>query len=365
MKNNKSFTVSVKKIKKWTKTNAKPLYVQIAGPATESELDKVLKLASKYDISLLPSYLAFLKIMNGQKNDMAGDAVGLIPANDSSYVLYGTKRIINDLRTGIDSSTYKRRFDCSDEIQQTYFDKSWVRFATDWDAALAIDLNPTAKGKIGQVIFISYTSPIRRVICSSFEDFLTKLANGYETDKYEFTDGEMRKRRKNAFPNLEFKTSPKSKVKKDTPTKEEVKARIEIKGRVLVFTESKLGTRIETAQKVLKKLDGKFSFESVVPFFNSNKHEIAVQKKLVEGGKIQLEYDKETKLLWVITRYQAKAKLTAKELNLLKEHTMGQWSDGLGSSFADEVCNEFGFNVDLFPVLDDYDPFKPVVSQEA
>jgi len=356
---------SVKKIKKWTKVNAVPLYKRIAGPAPKPQLAKVEKLAKKCGIDMPESYLEWLRIMNGQVDDFKDTSVGLIPASVKPYILYGTAMLLNDMSVGFDLSSDKGRFDCDPEIQPIYFDKQWVQFASGCNSALAIDQNPTKQGRLGQVIVIDYASPRRRVVCKSFEEFLAKLAERYECDKYVFVDGLLRKRRKNAFPNLDFTASAKTAVnkKRSKSKKARFKANIEIKGRVRVVNETDSSVDVETSPKVLKRFDGKSSFESVVTYFNSNKHEIAVQNKIVAGGEIELEFDKKTKNLWVVTRYKTKVPLTAKELTLLKKHTLGQWSDGLGAGFADEMFEEFGLTVELFPVLAGYDPSKPLVVQ--
>ncbi|APV48330.1 hypothetical protein BWI17_00700 [Betaproteobacteria bacterium GR16-43] len=56
----------------------------------------------------------------------------------------------------------------------------------------------------------------------------------------------------------------------------------------------------------------------------------------VSGGELEFRYDAKSKQLIGITEYTAPRLLTKSELALLKEYTVGQWSDGIGSNFFQE-----------------------------
>jgi hypothetical protein len=59
----------------------------------------------------------------------------------------------------------------------------------------------------------------------------------------------------------------------------------------------------------------------------------------VSGGLLRFEYDAATKQLYGVTEYIAPRLLTPAEVAVLKEYTIGQWSDGIGSNFfQDRMC---------------------------
>lgn len=56
----------------------------------------------------------------------------------------------------------------------------------------------------------------------------------------------------------------------------------------------------------------------------------------VTGGTLRFEFDETTGVLFGFTRYSAPRLLSEEELCLLKEYTVGQWSDGIGENFTQE-----------------------------
>ena len=69
--------------------------------------------------------------------------------------------------------------------------------------------------------------------------------------------------------------------------------------------------------------------------------------RCVTGGYMRFEYNKRLESLYVITEYDTTRKLTKEEEQQVIDYTQGQWSDGIGEGFEQEI-----FSGDI-PRLDD------------
>ncbi|MEZ6093622.1 MAG: SMI1/KNR4 family protein [Pirellulaceae bacterium] len=121
-------------------------------------------------------YLEWLSAMDGQTNDMNDDRViGLIPRTNiksgGQYFFYSHRMLLNDLSLNFDMAAQKLKHKCSKELNGCYYDPSWIRIGTDWESAIALDMNPSKMGKVGQVIYVDYLSPDRHFLAASFQDF--------------------------------------------------------------------------------------------------------------------------------------------------------------------------------------------------
>lgn len=59
-------------------------------------------------------------------------------------------------------------------------------------------------------------------------------------------------------------------------------------------------------------------------------------KNNIKSGYLQFEVSDFK--LWSITVYNSDRRLTQEELEILKDYTQGQWSDGIGEGFEQEPC---------------------------
>jgi hypothetical protein len=53
----------------------------------------------------------------------------------------------------------------------------------------------------------------------------------------------------------------------------------------------------------------------------------------ITGGLLRFKYNEKTQRLDGVTEYSLSRPLTAEELALLSDYTIGQWSDGIGENF--------------------------------
>ncbi len=140
--------------------------------------------------------------------------------------------------------------------------------------------------------------------------------------------------------------------------------RIQIRGRTEVFQTRADGEREEvSSSKLRQRLHSRvFERHTVLDCLKSGTpKEIKLAKQIRGGGELCLEFDKATKQLWIVTKFEIDRLLNKKEQELLVEATVGQWSDGIGTDFADQCAAETGLFVDLLPFLDDYDATCPIV----
>ena len=83
---------------------------------------------------------------------------------------------------------------------------------------------------------------------------------------------------------------------------------------------------------VLRTLDG-LEHDEVFSDYISDGGDHTLASAGVTGGRLIFRFDVKAKVLFGITEYQAPRTLNNSELAMLKEYTIGQWSDGIGSNF--------------------------------
>lgn len=70
--------------------------------------------------------------------------------------------------------------------------------------------------------------------------------------------------------------------------------------------------------------------------YKDDPNEEALIKKGVKNGYMSFVYEDGT--LYTITEYDSPQELTPEELEILKNYTSGQWSDGIGEGFEQFSC---------------------------
>lgn len=59
------------------------------------------------------------------------------------------------------------------KVRRTFWDHGWLPFASDGSGDfICVDMNPTATGVIGQVVFCSHELPLRKLLATSLEEYL-------------------------------------------------------------------------------------------------------------------------------------------------------------------------------------------------
>ena len=110
------------------------------------------------------------------------------------------------------------------------------------------------------------------------------------------------------------------------------------------------GKKPVTAAAKLKKLNGAKSEELCADFLDDDLADLGIT-----GGAITLVRDSATGEWRVVTEYTAPGKLKPAQLKQLAADTAGQWSDGIGEGYFDELAEHLKVTIDLAPMFDDAD----------
>ncbi|WP_163835292.1 SMI1/KNR4 family protein [Spartinivicinus ruber] len=165
----------------------------------------IKQLEAAIGLSLPEDYKAFLAIHDGEgslrcdpgsleeDDDLDEDAplvCGIMPFHGDllpteEIVAYRNQLIVCVEDLDDDQTLQKLSAQCP-EVQPIFYDERWIPIAADpGHNEVFIDLNPTPKGKAGQ-IFIDYKEPLyREVLADSFAALLKKYADGLEQGLYE------------------------------------------------------------------------------------------------------------------------------------------------------------------------------------
>jgi hypothetical protein len=98
--------------------------------------------------------------------------------------------------------------------------------------------------------------------------------------------------------------------------------------------------------RVLVTLDG-IESDEIFSDYLSDGGDKTLANAGVSGGQLRFRFDKEAGKLYGVTEYSLVRALTADEEALLREYTIGQWSDGIGDNFCQERM-EIGLAPQLF-----------------
>lgn len=102
-----------------------------------------------------------------------------------------------------------------------------------------------------------------------------------------------------------------------------------------------------TDSKTLYSLDNlTYSDSSLSDYIHDGDSKILKSIDVV-GGYIAFKYDQKTGLK-IITEYESATKLSKKQLSALEKYTIGQWEEGVGESFNNDLCDTKSL---LFSVL--------------
>jgi hypothetical protein len=88
-----------------------------------------------------------------------------------------------------------------------------------------------------------------------------------------------------------------------------------------------------TDSAVLRTLDGLKYTDETFSDYLSDDADKTLSKMGISGGHLAYSFDSKTNLLYVVTEYQLDHNLFLSEIELLKDYTAGQWSDGVGENF--------------------------------
>jgi len=170
-----------KRIEKWMKINAIETFNSLNGGAKKEEIEKCeVILGIKFPSDIRDSFIRH----NGQKECEFGffDASELLSLERikecwSSWQELFKKGTFDNLEPDVDS-----------EIKPVWFNSFWIPIAVNNTGDTCIDLDPSSEGNLGQIIFLPYKDPDRRVVAPSFNYLLNTFADDLENDQYVYSD---------------------------------------------------------------------------------------------------------------------------------------------------------------------------------
>jgi len=100
---------------------------------------------------------------------------------------------------------------------------------------------------------------------------------------------------------------------------------------VFDYRNSDDGTPIEEPA-LLRTYDGYVYKDECFDEHMSGINDRELEEAGVSGGYLEFKYQEKNNTLYAITEYQLQRKLNDSEVLKLRKHTVGQWSDGIGSN---------------------------------
>ena len=135
-------------------------------------------------------------------------------------------------------------------------------------------------------------------------------------------------------------------------------SRIVIRGVAAVFREEQRVTEVA----VLRSLDGMvYDDELFTDHLGGPPEEDALAAALAPGGALRFTHRPGDPLLTATTEYTSLRPLTATELQLLVDYTMGQWSDGIGENWTGLSTERCGFGIMCLTAGDQVGPGYPSI----
>jgi hypothetical protein len=135
--------------------------------------------------------------------------------------------------------------------------------------------------------------------------------------------------------------------------------RIIIRGWAAVFRDDDVQI---TDPSVLRSLGAlMYDDERFTDYLGGPPEEDAVAAALEPGGSIRFGYRDGDELLTATTEYRSMRRLSAREMRLLVDYTMGQWSDGIGENWTRESAERCGYIIMCLTAGDGVGPEYPSV----
>ena len=118
---------------------------------------------------------------------------------------YGNWQMLTGLYDSGDDDLDHVRVKPGRGVVKQWWSPGWFPFADNGASDFyCLDLGPTYPGKRGQVIHFCHESGNRPVIADSFTEFVAKLADGFESNHYEWGEYSLAKKRPTYFPDAKY-----------------------------------------------------------------------------------------------------------------------------------------------------------------
>lgn len=183
------------RIEVWLKAHAREVRKSLRPPAKPPAVQKV---EAAIGLRLPPDFAASVGLHDGQ-NDEAES--GLFPHTDDVFGPEPAWRLLPLAEIGDTWGQLKGLHDSGEfagqatvpapGVRADWWCPGWVPFADNGGGDhLCLDTTPGEGGRIGQVLVFRHDSRSRPLLACSFEELLTRLADGLESERYVFDAAE-------------------------------------------------------------------------------------------------------------------------------------------------------------------------------
>jgi cell wall assembly regulator SMI1 len=182
-----------KRIETWLAANAPDLRKSLRPPAKDAALGK---LRAKLGMALPADLVESLQIHDGQKSDAD---IGLFPSGTWELGALPSFRLLSAAEIGREWKMMKELHDMGEfagrkaaaqrGVRADWWNLAWIPIADDGGGDyMCLDLAPAKGGAAGQLILFFHDMDERRLLARSLAAWLTRLARGIETGKYEIDE---------------------------------------------------------------------------------------------------------------------------------------------------------------------------------
>jgi cell wall assembly regulator SMI1 len=179
------------RIEAWLKAHARDVRKSLRPPAKPPAVHKV---EATIGVRLPPDFVASVGRHNGQSDEAES---GLFPHTDDVFGPEPAWRLLplseiaavwGQLKGLYDAGEYAgQATDPSPGVRADRWCPGWVPVADNGGGDhLCLDTTPGEGGRVGQIVVFRHDSPSRPLLAGSFEELLTRLADGVESGRYIF-----------------------------------------------------------------------------------------------------------------------------------------------------------------------------------
>lgn len=173
------------RIKKWIEEN-EPKLLDLLNDATT--IDELITLEESIGRTFPEEFGEFYLIHNGQKSDgdylMNGEELLSIERMTSEWEIWA-----NALDEGVFEAGVSHKSEPENGIKKNWWNKYWIPITQDGNGNnTCIDLDPSFKGRKGQIIKIWHDSPERELKSNSFKEWIEMYAKKLEDREYYYSE---------------------------------------------------------------------------------------------------------------------------------------------------------------------------------
>ncbi len=166
------------RVEKWLEAHAPKIRADLQPPATDKDIQSA---EAALSVKFPKDMIDFYRVHNGQ--------IGMAPPLAAEWEFLSLEDAIGQWRIQkelLDNGTFRgAEARASGPVRALWWSEKWIPFAYNGAGDLTcVDLDPPSDGKVGQVIVYWHDRELRERLASGIKEWLTELADAFETGKY-------------------------------------------------------------------------------------------------------------------------------------------------------------------------------------